>query len=303
MTDILDTIDDFDYEDFDESDFDDEALEGEVIENSEVALISEMSEDEAHEITDAIRATATATYVLLARAHEGKAYKALGYETWAEYVKNEFDMSTQRSYQLLDLSKAVAMIESVTPEGTEVRLTEAQARDIKRELPRITEIIEEETEGMEPEDASETVDRLIEEMRDAKREEAKRQEELEASLAENDEEARNDALETAADALLAAEDEVDTLNADSPEGMTSSADDGLVEMDVDGDVDAGFNPESTMFIYNFFNMISGVTDLPAPEEMVNIIPESRADEVEEHLLEATSWLNRFQTLWEIRNDE
>lgn len=304
MTDILDTIDDFDDDlDFDESDFEsDDALEGVVVEQEELEVVRDMTEDEAHAITDAIRATATATYVLLTKAHEGKAYKALGYETWADYVKTEFDMSTQRSYQLLDLGRAVAMIEAAVPEGTEVKLTEAQARDIKRELPRITEILEEETEGMEPEDASEAVDRIIDEMREAKKAEAKMQEEMENSLAEDDEAARNEALEAAADALLGDEDESESLEVDRADGMTSSADDGLVEIDVSGDESSDIDPESTMHIYNFFNMISSISDLPDPEEMVKMIPDSRKDEVEEYLLDATGWLNRFQTIWEM-NDE
>ena len=261
-----------------------------------------MSESEAQDITDAIRATATATYVLLSKAHEGKAYQALGYETWADYVKTEFDMSAQRSYQLLDLGKAVAMIEAATPEGTVVKLTEAQARDIKRELPRITEIIEEKTEDMEPEDASETVDQIIEDIRAAKKAEDARRKELEDAAAQDEDDDRAEVLDAAADAILAEDDERKELNADRPESMTGSADDGLVEVDVEGDGESDLNPEAALFVYNFFNTLTSISDLPEPDTMITMIPESRVDEVNEFLISATGWLNRFQTLWELRED-
>jgi hypothetical protein len=291
VADILDTLDDLD-EDFalDEEDFETSLVlveEGELLEED-----YEMSHEEAQNITDAIRSAATATWVLLTKAHQFKAYKALGYETWADYVKTEFEISSQRSYQLLDLGKAVAMIEAVTPEGTIVQITEAQARDIKRELPAITEKIADETRGKTPEEASEDVDRIIDEIREQKKADDKEAEKRAKAAEEAEQEGYQRGLEAAADALL---------EADRPDGMTDIADDGLVEMDVAGGGNDNLSPEDSMNLYNFFNMLSGVSSLPEPEDFINVVPKSRSAEIDRQLLEATSWLNRFQTLWELRD--
>ena len=141
------------------------AAEMSSILDAEDTQASEMGQTEAQEITNAIKSAATVTYALLAKAHEGKAHQSLGYDSWGEYVKTEFEMSPQRSYQLLDLSKAVKMIEAAAPEGTHIKLTEAQARDLKRELPRITERIHEETTGKTPEESREIIDDIVREER------------------------------------------------------------------------------------------------------------------------------------------
>lgn len=253
-----------------------------------------LSEEEAQEITSAIRSAATATWVLLARAHEGKAYRALGYSTWAEYVSEEFDMSAQRSYQLLDLSKAVKLIEDNTPEGTEVKLTEAQARDIKRELPRITERIHEETRDQSPEDASDTVDEIINEVREQKKEENDAVALKEKSIDDALEEGRQKGLEEATDAFLA--------QADEPEKMDDSADHGFLEMEVDGSGDS-LSPETLMNLHNFFSILENVTSLPDPDEFIDTIPEGKEDEVENQILQAAAWFNRFSTLWEEKMSE
>lgn len=250
--------------------------------------------DEAREITDAIRSTATATWVLLARAHEGQAYKSLGYSSWADYVAEEFDMSTQRSYQLLDLSKAVRLIEENVPDGTPVKLTEAQARDIKRELPRITERIQEETRDMSPEDASNAVDDIIQEVREQKKSEEDAVSLKEKSVDDALEEGRRKGLEEAADAFLE--------QSDPPEKMEDSADSGVVELQVEGSGDS-LSPEELMHVHNFFSLLTNVSSLPDPDDFIDTVPMSRAQEVNNQLLEATSWFNRFSSLWEDKMED
>lgn len=293
MTDILDTLEELDDDLFDEDDFDVELIEGEVIGDDIIPFDPEMNEVEAREITEAIRSTATATYVLLTIAHERSAHKALGYATWADYVNTEFDVSAQRSYQLLDHGKAIAAIEAAAPEGTVIKLTEAQARDIKRELPNITERVSEETRDQSPEDAQETVDRIIDEVREQKKLEDKEAEKKAKAAEAADAAAEQDALEAAADAIL---------EADRPEGMTDIADDGLVEMELEGGGESNLSGNDSMALYNFFNMLSSIESLPEPEDFVNIIPSGRRDEVNEQLMQATAWLNRFQTIWELEEN-
>lgn len=298
MTDILDAMDELEDDDFNFEE--DAALNGEIVEfDTSVDLDEfEMTPQQAQDITDSIRSAATATFVLLAEAHKHKAHKALGYESWADYVREEFQISTQRSYQLLALSSVANEIESALPEGSTMKITEKQARDIKRELPKITEQIREETTDMSPDAAAARAAEIVEEHRDEikaqKAAEDKAKADKEAKQVEAEREAYQAQLEGAADALL---------EADRPEGMTDSADDGLVEMEIDNSGDAQMSPENAMHVYNFFNGLSGILSLPEPDDFIATIPRDRSEEVSNKILEAASWMNRFQTLWEMHNED
>lgn len=295
MSDILDHIEDLN--EFDELELEDEDETSEfstelVISDDELEY--EMSEGKAREITDAIRAASAATYILLAQAHAGKAFKALGYETWADYVKAEFEISASRSYQLLDLSKAIQMIEAVTPEGTQVKLTEAQARDIKRELPKITEIIRDETEGLEADQASAAVDRIIDDIRDQKKLDEAAISEREKNLTEAEQDGYQKGLEAAADSFL---------EADAAGSMTDGADSEFVEVEVEGDGLDILTPQQKVDLYNFLNVLSGLTSLSEPDDFLKTVPAGRDEEITNQLNSATAWLNRFSTLWELRFDD
>lgn len=290
MTDILDNLDDIEDETGDEVILADDAEDAELIELDD---LEDMDVAEAEEITAAIRSTITATYVLLRRAHEGKAYKALGYETWKEYIAGEFDFSVQRSYQLLDLAKTVEVIESATPEGTDVSLTEAQARDIKRELPKITEQVREETAGSDPIEASEIVDNIVDDAREQQKADEKTLAQKEKEQADRELEAERAELESQADALL---------EPDADSNLTDSASGDYVDFDVEGD-GSEVSQRDAMALYNFFNFLTTYESLPEPSEMLKLIPEERAEEVEKSLLSITGWFNNFHTLWEERDSE
>lgn len=300
--DILDQIDtlgdeDENFEGDDLDELDELGFDAEGEESGVVSLIDdddleyEMSEEKAREITDAIRAAATATYVLLAQAHAGKAYKALGYDTWADYVRTEFSLSASRSYQLLDLSKVVNEIEEVVPEGTVIKLTEAQARDIKRELPKITEQIKEATADLDPEEASEAVDRIIEDIREQKKLDDAAVQEREKRLEEAEQEGYHRGLEAAADAMLEADSE--RRGDYDGDGNYESRGDEPDDIDV-------LSPQDKVDLYNFLNVLTGLTSMPDADEFVKIIPGGREEEITNQLNQAVAWLNRFSTMWELR---
>lgn len=292
--DLDDTVDDMDDDDaMDNDEFEDEVVQA-VNNDDEYALTYEMNAEQALEITEAIKSSVTATYILIAKAHQHKAYKALGYDTWAEYVRGQFDMSASRSYQLLNLSKTIEMLEEAAPEGTPIKLTEAQARDIKEQLPKITEQIKEATDGMSADDASAEVDRIIDDVRDQKRAEEKNAEREKANSDKDDEEERQSDIENAADMLL---------EADRSDDMTDNADDGLFDMNVEGSGEEhASGSENTMDVYNFFNLLKGAENLPEPEKMLTIIPSDREQEVDDYIGDLSSWINRFFTLWEERDE-
>lgn len=122
---------------------------------------SELTYDEALELTKSIKSTITAAWVLLGRAHDGKAYRALGYNTWEEYVRTEFDFSVRTSYRLLDKAEVVRALEEATPADTTIQLTNKQVQEIKRELPKIVQRVQQETEGQTPDAASEIVENIV----------------------------------------------------------------------------------------------------------------------------------------------
>ena len=108
-----------------------------------------MTKEEAQDITESIQSTAIATCVLLQRAHDQQAWKALGYDTWSDYINNEFKFSRARSYQLLAQGAVIKGISEAS--NTDVYLTEKEAKVIKKELPRITEKIKKDTKDIDDE--------------------------------------------------------------------------------------------------------------------------------------------------------
>ncbi len=102
---------------------------------------TDLDVEEARSITDEIRRAADDLYDLLLEAHDRKAWAVLGYGSWAEYVKVEFNISRSRSYQLVDQAKVVRAIESAAGVSTSVDISEAEARAIKPVLSVITDEI------------------------------------------------------------------------------------------------------------------------------------------------------------------
>lgn len=266
------------------------AAEMSSILDAEDTQASEMGQTEAQEITNAIKSAATVTYALLAKAHEGKAHQSLGYDSWGEYVKAEFEMSPQRSYQLLDLSKAVKMIEAAAPEGTHIKLTEAQARDLKRELPRITERIHEETTGKTPEESREIIDDIVREEREEKiqkRVEDKAHKSREQEMDEARDEGYRAGLESAADAILEADAERQAAN--EPDG-------GLMDVEVEGDINQAGRAEY-MKLVQALVMNSNMGD---PQDIVDAIPENNFDDIYDRVIDTAGLWNRIANYMDLR---
>lgn len=104
------------------------------------------TEAEAREITERIKRLADRLWTLLLEAHEGEAWRALGYASWSAYVSGEFDMSRQQSYRLLDQGRVIRAIAEVSPNGDTPHVTEREARDIKPHLVAVTNEVRERIE-------------------------------------------------------------------------------------------------------------------------------------------------------------
>lgn len=89
--------------------------------------------EEARELTARIANSASELWSLLLEAHDRKAWKALGYETWDAYVTTEFDMTRNYANRLLNQGRVIEALESkVVPTGT---IPERHARELAPLLP------------------------------------------------------------------------------------------------------------------------------------------------------------------------
>lgn len=102
----------------------------------------------ARHLTTAIQVASEALFVLLERAHSGRAWAALGYNSWAAYVDQELGLSRSRSYQLLDQASANSAIEQAAGVPLAEPITEAQARRIKGDLDGFTQEVRARTVGL-----------------------------------------------------------------------------------------------------------------------------------------------------------
>lgn len=93
----------------------------------------DFTEAEARAITLSIKAYAKQTCFKLADAHDGRAYLAMGYDTFEAYCAVELDISRSRGYQLLRHAAAMREIgeaAGIDPVSTNVDTTEGRTRAI-----------------------------------------------------------------------------------------------------------------------------------------------------------------------------
>jgi copper chaperone CopZ len=113
-------------------------------------------------LTQRIRDAIETTWNLLLEAYEREAHKALGYDTWAEYVKGEFDISRGQSYRLIDQARVTnALMEAAGVDPAKVshardtiKVSAREAVILKREIePAKAEVAEAVAAGATPVDA------------------------------------------------------------------------------------------------------------------------------------------------------
>lgn len=125
---------------------------------------------EARALTEAINATSEMLHVLIARAKGGRAWLALGYRSFAEYVDGEFNISRSRAYQVLDQHAVITAIADAVPEGAHVPpITEAAARDLKHVLDDVVTAIRDRTAEGDAQRTADIVAETIREYRDKRR--------------------------------------------------------------------------------------------------------------------------------------
>lgn len=95
-------------------------------------MLPEMTKDCARHITDQIKKSAGDLAELLYKAHEGKAWKALGYDTWNDYTKSEFQISKSRTFELIKFVEVKRVIEKSAIADFATPTHESQTRPLSK---------------------------------------------------------------------------------------------------------------------------------------------------------------------------
>ena len=131
----------------------------EVTPNStRTATIAPLDKRSAEKLTAEIKAWAGTLWQKLRQAHDGQAWKPLGYTGWAEYVRVEFDMSRSYAYQLVSHARAVEALAEAAglPEVSAIADTLPQDTTRYLDLPAATEAVVEAVADLD-EDATDEV--------------------------------------------------------------------------------------------------------------------------------------------------
>lgn len=249
---------------------------------SNVALdTTPLTSEQAAKLTATIRNVVDVLWILFERAHAGKAWQALDYGSWEEYVRAEFDMSRSRSYQILDQARVIREIEASVPAGTEVVLSEAAARDIRGVLDEVIPKIKERTEGLTPLEASRVVEEVVDEQREQLRQD--RDEAYSQVDAEEDN-----------DTMIAYPSEVDI----EPKSLNTQVRNEISQEEM---IAIRKNVNAAHDIYSSLSALASLPD--DLDEVVAIIPGERHLQIDSSLSKAIENLGRFNELWKASNKQ
>lgn len=230
----------------------------------------ELDEEEAREITNKIRTTTNILYILIARAHAGKAHIALGYSSFEEYIREEFNYSKSYAYKLLNQANVIKAIEAVAPEGTQVYVSDATARGLKASMDDFIPELEERLAEVPADEAGAVIEELITEYK-----------ERQAAAAEEDDEYGDEEYVGG--------------------GGEYSGDYTFDEDEDEVDAFAGQDPAEVRrryeAVYNLYSALTNLTQMPANEDLLETIPVERRPQVTAYLEIAIPWLQNFQEEW------
>jgi hypothetical protein len=238
-----------------------------------------LEEAEARELTEKIKSTSNMLYVLIKRAHSGKAWLALGYNSFADYVKEEFNYSRSYGYRLLDQANVIEAIEARAPEGTQVFLGEYTARSLKKSLPELLDEVEERTAEASPDEAASIIEDIIRETKDRKEEEE--------SFDEDFDDFNPGDYHDPSSAYDFIDDEEDDDNLDEFLGGDSN-DPSEVVRKLDN-------------LYTLLTGLQNFADLAAKDnldELLPFVPADRHEEVTRLVRINEEWSTRLRTRWE-----
>lgn len=265
-----------------------------------------LNTEQAKQITHSIRDAAEVIWILIARAHAGKAWKALGYDSWEDYVKSEFNMSRSRSYQLLDQAKVISEIEAALPKGSEVKISEAAARELKVVLEEAVPEIRKATEGLEKEEAVKVAEDILSKYREKAHAEVDPV--FEVPNPEDADTSGDININSPAEIVYSTESLSETESvgvAISPKPLVDlSTPAPKVEQDVEKQSqDLAKIRKLVNASHDIYSSLTALSGLPENiEEVIDAIPRERYDMVDKNLASAIENLDNFRQKWEARKN-
>lgn len=241
--------------------------------------------DSAREITERIKTTTNVLFMLVKRAHAGKAYIALGYDSFEKYVRAEFDFSKVYAYRLINQANFIEAIEAKLPEGAQIHVSEPVSTKLKKALPELLEEIEERVAGIEdPEDAGAVIEDIIRERREQEKANNFLNDEEGEELAEPPFQGTGTGNGAPANQWDEEETDVDLDDDDA---------DFEDEVENSNDVRRKFDK-----IYNLYSGLKNISSVGEGDELVSFLPRERWSEFNELFKSVVPWLIDFQEQFE-----
>lgn len=245
--------------------------------------------DSAREITERIKTTTNVLYMLVKRAHAGKAYTALGYDSFEKYVREEFNFSKVYAYRLINQANFIEAIEAKLPSGTQVHVSEPVSTKLKKVLPELLEEIEERIEGVEdPDDAGAVIEDIIREKREEQKARNFLNEADDEELAEPPYQGTGGGNGMPSNQWDDEGDDSDYSNDDEEYG-----EDFEEEVENSHDVRRKFDK-----IYNLYSGLKNISSVGDGDELVSFLPRERWAEFNELFKSVVPWLIEFQEQFE-----
>lgn len=107
-----------------------------------------LDESAARQLTDRIRVTTSHLCLLLLEASEGRAWFALGYPSWARYVRDEFGLSRSRAYELLEQARVLQTLRRALGLSGVPEVSPYAAAQVKPRLAEVLRAVERRREGL-----------------------------------------------------------------------------------------------------------------------------------------------------------
>jgi hypothetical protein len=118
-----------------------------------------MGEAEARHLTERIRTATRHVCLMLREVHDRRAWVALGYSNWEQYVQTEFSISRSRSYELLDQANVILALRAAAGITELPDVSAYVALQIKPRLPVIRDTLR---RRIQDADGNEAMDILME---------------------------------------------------------------------------------------------------------------------------------------------
>jgi hypothetical protein len=129
------------------------------------AAADHLNEAGARDLTERIRLATRHVCTLLMEAHDRRAWLALGYRSWEQYVKREFGLSRSRSYELLDQGQVIVELQLAAGTSEFPDISAYAAAQIKHQLAEVAAHVSERTRGQPAERVLEIISEVVQQQR------------------------------------------------------------------------------------------------------------------------------------------